>query len=182
MTQVVFYRGCGHLMIFVALDDSTSRQMINNPLTLITSLIVLVYGVGMFYIRTLMMVVLAVLLSNAVYAQDEEAVEVGSIYVDLKPDFVVNYGGVGKLRYLKTSITLRVEVGEGQTHIRRHTPYLRHKIVMLLSSASDEDMSSMAGRELLRQNALAAVREVLVAEEGVQHVTDLLFSSFIVQS
>jgi flagellar FliL protein len=139
----------------------------------------------MFYIRMLMVVILGVLLSSTVYAQEEGAegaVEPSSVYVDLIPAFVVNYGGVGKLRYLKTSITLRVDAGVGQTHIRRHMPYLRHKIVMLLSSASDEDMSSMEGRELLRQNALAAVREVLMAEEGEQHVTDLLFSSFIVQS
>ena len=136
----------------------------------------------MFYIRALAFVVLGLLLSSAAYSQDEEAAVPGSTYVDLKPTFVVNYGGVGKLRYLKTSITLRVETGEGQTHIRRHMPYLRHKVVMLLSGASDEDMSSMEGRELLRQNALAAVREALVAEEGVQFVTDLLFSSFIVQS
>ncbi len=39
----------------------------------------------------------------------------------------------------------------------------------------------MAGRELLRQQALEAVREALVREEGEHHIQDLLFNAFIVQ-
>jgi flagellar FliL protein len=121
------------------------------------------------------------------HAQEEEAeAEEGtaspnaSIYMDLKPAFVVNYGGVGKLRYLKTNITLRLE-SQGNASIRRHMPYLRHTLVMFLSKSTDDDMSSMEGKEQLRQNALEAVRAVLVKEEGEHFVKDLLFSSFIVQ-
>ncbi|MFT5693160.1 MAG: flagellar FliL protein [Oceanicoccus sp.] len=121
-----------------------------------------------------------------IYAQDDEAGEEGavtpnaSIYMDLKPAFVVNYGGVGKLRYLKTNITLRLE-SQGSASIRRHMPYIRHTLVMLLSKSTDDDMSSMEGKELLRHNALEAVRALLVKEEGEHFVKDLLFSSFIVQ-
>ena len=103
-------------------------------------------------------------------------------YIDLKPAFVVNYGGVGKLRYLKTDIALRVGGADsGPQAVRHHMPYIRHSLVMLLSRASEEDLSSMEGRELLRQNALEAVRDVLFREEGEQFVDDLLFNSFVVQ-
>lgn len=103
-----------------------------------------------------------------------------NMYVDLKPAFVVNFGGVGKLRYLKTSITLRID-GRGQSSLRKHMPYIRHTLVMLLTRSSDESMTSMEGKETLRQEALAAVQAVLEAEEGQHFVTDLLFSSFVVQ-
>ncbi len=125
-----------------------------------------------------------------VLAQDEEAASEGdggasassSRYVDLKPAFVVNYGGEGRLRYLKAEVALRIGGGDkGPSAVRHHMPYLRHSLVMLMSRASEEDLSSMEGRELLRQNALEAVREVLVREEGEQFVEDLLFNSFIVQ-
>ena len=135
----------------------------------------------MVYVRGLIFLCLG-LMSAAVYAQEAGTSTPSSVYVDIKPAFVVNYGGVGKLRYIKTTITLRIEDGVGQSHVRRHMPYLRHKLVMLLSQATEEDISSMTGKELLRQNALAAVREVLMQEEGQQSVMDLLFSSFIVQS
>lgn len=120
-------------------------------------------------------------------AQDEaaegEAADPGSSrYIDLKPAFVVNYGGSGRLRYLKTDIALRISGGvDGPNDIRHHMPYIRHALVMSLSRASEEDLSSMEGRELLRQSTLEAVREVLMNEEGRQFVDDLLFNSFIVQ-
>lgn len=112
----------------------------------------------------------------------EEAAAGTTRYVDLKPAFTVNYGGVGRLRYLKTDIALRVSGdSKGASAIRHHMPYIRHKLVMLLSNASEEDLSSMEGKELLRQNALEAVRQVLIEEEGEQYIDDLLFNSFIVQ-
>jgi flagellar FliL protein len=132
------------------------------------------------------LLVLILLLSiQPVFAQDEEAEEgegvpKASIYMDLKPAFVVNYGGVGKLRYLKTNITLRLE-SQGNASIRRHMPYIRHTLVMLLTKSTDDDMSSMEGKELLRQKALDAIRDLLVEEEGEHFVKDLLFSSFILQ-
>lgn len=140
----------------------------------------------MAYFNILPRVVLLALIAAPLQAQDEEGepAEAAPVsrYVDLKPAFVVNYGGPGSLRYLKTGITLRIAGGEkGQGGIRHHMPYIRHSLVMLLTKASDEDISSMEGRELLRADALEAVREILMQEEGEQYVQDLLFSSFVVQ-
>ena len=140
----------------------------------------------MHAIVKLLSFLLVLLLAQTVYSQDEEAAEEGdpaaptTTYFAIKPAFVVNYGGAGRLRYLKTSITLRVETG-GMMDVRHHLPYIRHSLVMLLSRQTDEDMSSMEGRELLRQSALDTVRQVLIEEEGEEAVKDLLFDSFIVQ-
>lgn len=139
----------------------------------------------MHAIVKLLSFLLIVLLANNVYSQDEEAGEEGaaaptSTYFAIKPAFVVNYGGAGRLRYLKASITLRVESG-GMADVRHHLPYIRHSLVMLLSRQTDEDMSSMQGRELLRQSALETVRQVLIEEAGEEAIKDLLFDSFIVQ-
>ena len=121
---------------------------------------------------------LGVLLAVPAHAQEGDA----GNYLDIKPAFVVNYGGVGRLRYLKTDVTLRLGGGlNGQNQIRHHMPYIRHSIVMALSRAMEEDLSSMEGRELLRQRILEDVREMLIKEEGEQFVDDLLFSSFVVQ-
>ena len=125
------------------------------------------------------------LTSPVVLAQDEDAgtsAANATQYIDLKPAFVTNYGGVGRLRYLKTEVSLRVGGGsKGPASIRHHMPRIRHTLVMLLSRQTEEDLSTMEGREMMRQNALAAVQEVILAEDGEQHVVDLLFKSFIVQ-
>jgi flagellar FliL protein len=123
---------------------------------------------------------IALWLPLSLQAQESPDDQKVNMYVDLKPAFVVNFGGVGKLRYLKASITLRIDA-RGQSSLRKHMPYIRHTLVMLLTRSSDESMTSMEGKEMLRQDALAAVQAVLEAEEGQHFITDLLFSSFVVQ-
>ena len=140
--------------------------------------------------RLIYLIVLLLIMPQA-FAQDEatevvEGEEAGpsTTYFSLKPAFVLNYGGAGRLRYLKTEISLRVKTGGGSTgmmDIRQHLPYIRHVLVMYFSKQTSEDMSSMEGRELLRQGALEEVRRVLMEEEGKEFVADLLFDSFIVQ-
>lgn len=135
----------------------------------------------------LTVLMLASLLLPHAFAQDDEAadgdtvVKEQSIYFDIKPAFVVNYGGPGRLRYIKTSLTLRVGGDIGMKGIRHHLPQIRHVIVMTLTAQSEEDISSMEGKELLRLALLEAVQNVLVTEEGKHYVSDLLFNSFIVQ-
>ncbi|HUH36716.1 MAG TPA: flagellar basal body-associated FliL family protein [Spongiibacteraceae bacterium] len=130
-------------------------------------------------------ILMALLLGSAAWAQTEPGetdVVVGSQYIELKPAFVTNYGGPGPLRFLKAEIALRVSGGEqGIRGVRHHMPYIRHELIMLLSAQNPEDLETMEGKELLRQSALAAVRNVLIEEEGNQYVDDLLFNNFIVQ-
>lgn len=101
-------------------------------------------------------------------------------YIDLQPAFVVNYGGVGRLRFLRAEISLRVEMG-GEPLVMHHMPYLRHELIMLLSKQTDEAIATTEGRELLRIEALDAIRTALTVEEGDHKIKDLLFSTFVVQ-
>ena len=132
----------------------------------------------------LICVLLVLALAPFSLAQDEQGSAEGSGYFAIKPGFVVNYGGAGRLRYFKTEITLRVKTGggaSGMMDVRHHLPYIRHALVMLFTRQTDEDMSSMDGRELLRQAALKEVRRVLEEEEGEEFILDLLFDSFVIQ-
>ena len=130
---------------------------------------------------------LGLLLPNQSFARYESAkgsMPVGgsASYLDLEPAFVVNYSGVGKLRYLKTDIALRLQAeSSAESQIRHHMPYIRHIIVMRLSRATKEELSSMAGKELLRQDMLKQTRNMLIREDGQHFVDDLLFNSLIVQ-
>lgn len=101
-------------------------------------------------------------------------------YINLQPAFVANYGGKGRLRFLRAEVSLRVEQG-GEQAVMHHMPYIRHKLIMILSRQTDETVTTMEGKEMLRQEALEAVRSVLMAEEGEHALRDLLFSSFIIQ-
>lgn len=104
-----------------------------------------------------------------------------STYMRLEPPIIANYGAEqGRLRFVKVDITLRVELG-GETSVVHHMPALRHELVMLITRQTNESIGTTEGKELMRQEALEAVRNVLIAEEGDQKIADLLFNSFVVQ-
>ncbi len=130
----------------------------------------------------------AVLWMSPVYAEDEaedEATEEGAepaapaIYIPLQPQFVVNYGGNGKLRYLKTGVTIRLASPEAANSVRHHMPFIRNNLVMLFAAQTDETLESQDGREAMRQSALDEVRELLQKEDGLEpeEVVDVLFNS-----
>ena len=141
---------------------------------------------GVIWLRPIMLLILSLAVLPA-WSQDDEMAEPpdtiaagATQYIELKPAFVTNFGGPGKLRYLKTDITLRV-AATGVPAIRHHMSQIRHVLIMLLSRQGEEDISSMEGKELLRQRALEEVRALLIEEDGQEQVVDLLFGSFIVQ-
>lgn len=106
---------------------------------------------------------------------------IASTYMRMEPPIIANYGvEQGRLRFLKVDVTLRVELG-GEKPVVHHMPALRHEIVMLMSRQTLDAVGTIEGKELMRQEALEAVRNVLIAEEGDQKIADLLFNSFVVQ-
>lgn len=119
-------------------------------------------------------------LSSAALAE-EEAEQNEVRYVDLTPSLVTNFSSMGRLKFLRAEISLRVDSQEAMRSVSYHLPALRHVLIMLLSKQTDEALSSAEGKEQLRQEALVAVQEVMEHEEGQKYIKDILFSSLYVQ-
>ncbi len=137
-----------------------------------------------FLYRLIMSLMILWVASTPIAFAEEEAAEVepiAAIYIPIKPSFVVNYGGLGKLRYIKADISVRVKDSTTANQVRHHLPYLRNNIVLLLSKQTNDAVDTQAGKELLRQAALEEVHAVLAEEEGSSGVVDLYFDNFIVQ-
>lgn len=111
----------------------------------------------------------------------EGAVAAKPIYIPLKPPFVVNYGGPGRLKYLKTELSVRVDSAKAARALRHHMPLIRNSLVLLFSRQTDADLNTLEGKELLRQNALTEIRVLLENEEGSSGVVDLYFNNLIIQ-
>lgn len=130
--------------------------------------------------------------SSLSWAQDEEEGAEGEgapaksrpIYIPLKPPFVVNYGGKGRLKYLKVELSVRVASNREASYVRHHMPMIRNNIVLLFSRQNDEDIDTQEGKELLRQDALEEIRSIVAAEEGDESregIIDLYFNNFVIQ-
>ncbi|UTA48032.1 flagellar basal body-associated FliL family protein [Simiduia sp. 21SJ11W-1] len=127
----------------------------------------------------------AVLLAAPGYGQDEEgeaAAKPEALYIPLQPPFVVNYGGPGRLRYLKAELTVRVhDVGAAQS-VRHHMPAIRDALVSLMSRQEELVIDTQEGKEQMRKDALGAIQTVIETEEGEDSgVVDVFFDNLIVQ-
>ena len=113
--------------------------------------------------------------------EGEPVVAKRAIYIPIKPAFVVNYGGTGRLKYLKAEVSVRVAESSDANTIRHHMPYIRNNIILLFSRQSDENLNNQEGKEILRQEALEEINKILIEEEGASGVLDLFFNQLVVQ-
>ncbi|HWV14777.1 MAG TPA: flagellar basal body-associated FliL family protein [Cellvibrio sp.] len=93
----------------------------------------------------------------------------GVNYLPIKPALVVNYGGAGKVKYIKAEISLRVEDAHSASEVSHHMPLIRDTLIMLLSSMTDEEMGSGDGKESMRQEALLRINEAIEAQAEGHH-------------
>lgn len=142
----------------------------------------------MALIKTISMIlVMSLLLASVGRAEDaptegDEVVKPArAIYISLKPPFVVNYGGQGRLRYMKIEVSVRVSSSAGANSIRHHMPYIRNQLILLFSRQSEEVLDTQEGKELLRQQALEAVDTILMEEDGESDLVDLYFNQLVLQ-
>jgi len=143
----------------------------------------------MHYLRP---IVLATLVGFITAASAEEAASADAgesdsdqviHYVELEPTFVTNYGvsEKGRLKYVKADITVMVHSEDAEAATRYHLPALRNTLVMLLSRQDDATVSTASGREIIKAEAMAELREVMKSEVGEAYIQDLMFTNFLVQ-
>lgn len=105
-------------------------------------------------------------------------------YVYIQPAFVLNYGDPAgnRLKYIRTDVALRVTGTLAAERVNYHAPYIRNQLVFLLSQQQEDVVNNVKGREVLRKEALDAVRELLTELEGKPYVDDLYFQNFVAQN
>lgn len=108
----------------------------------------------------------------------------GLSYVSLGPSFVTNYDGGGRLKYLKTDVTVRARP-PATAALERHLPFIRNRLVVLFSAQLEENLTSTQGKDDLRREALEEVRGVLrmlESDNAANAVVNLFFTGFVIQS
>ena len=81
------------------------------------------------------------------------------LFVTLEP-FVVNLAGESE-RYVQIGIDLKVADSHVPDKIKEHMPEIRNGVLLLLSSKNAEELSTLEGKNQLRQEIRAAVNAAL---------------------
>ncbi len=96
--------------------------------------------------------------------------------VQMEP-FIVNLTDAQGTRYLKVSIQMEMTHENLGEEIEQRMPLIRDEIIMILSSKSFEDVSTIAGKRALKRGIINGINKYLRTGQ----VTRVYFTDFVVQ-
>ena len=126
-------------------------------------------------------IMLMLCFAQAKAAEDEAEASATSAYVSLGDPMVLNLSGSRRLTFLQLSADVLVSDSDAEATIKTHVPAIRHSLIMLLSEQKAGDIKSPARREEIRQQATSQVQALIADLSGSQEVSEILFSSILVQ-
>lgn len=103
------------------------------------------------------------------------------VYVPLGEPFVVNFVEGNHMRYLQVKIEAMTRDPAASEAIETHLPQIRNNLVMLFSGLDYPTLSTQAGKQKIRDEALAEIQAVLDEETGDPGVDAVYFTSFVMQ-
>lgn len=118
---------------------------------------------------------------EAAKEEEEEKERLPASYLPLDPPFVVNFDGQGKARFLQIAIEVMGRDQKKMDEAKRHIPAIRNALVILFSSQTYESVSTMEGKEKLRQEALGKIQGILDEEVGEPVVENVFITSLVMQ-
>jgi flagellar protein FliL len=105
-----------------------------------------------------------------------------ALYLGLDPPFVVNFEGEQSVRFLQVTVQLMSRDPATIELLKANDPMVRNDLLMLFSGQKAAAVSTREGKEALRTQALASVRQVISGAGGhPEKVEAVYFTSFVMQ-
>ena len=101
-------------------------------------------------------------------------------YIAVEP-FTVNLQPEHGDQYLQVAFTLQVDSPEQVELIKANMAKVRSRVLLLLSGKKASEISTVEGKQQLAGEILAAVNAPFEEHGDAQEVSDVLFTSFIIQ-
>lgn len=102
------------------------------------------------------------------------------VYVPMEK-FVVNLQPEDGEQYLQIQFTLQVPTLEQVEVIKANMPKIQSRVLLLLSAKRASELSTPEGKRQLSSEIIAAVNQPFVDKGEPQQVSDVLYTSFIIQ-
>lgn len=122
---------------------------------------------------------------SAMQAEANEASAVPAhkpaLYLNLRPDFIVNSTAVGQRRYLQTNVAVMARDQAAIDAVNTHAPIIRSAIINLLADEDFMVLQTDAGKQALREKMKTSINATLKKEADVDGIEAVLFSSFVMQ-
>jgi len=124
--------------------------------------------------------ILLLIASAACFAEGAGKAEGGGSELIAKVEAItVNLLGPSQ-QYIQVEMVLKLAKPEVAERVKLYMPVIRHKMILLLTSKEASQLGPIEGKQKLVQEAKDAVNDALEVSDK-EGVTDVLFSSFIIQ-
>ncbi len=113
--------------------------------------------------------------------EEGDGEEQAAVYLPIDPAFVVNFASQGKARFLQVTVEIMTRDPAVPDSVKLHMPVIRNNLMLLLSSQSYDSVSTLEGKETLREEALEVIQQILEEETGDPGIEAVYFTSFVMQ-
>jgi len=113
--------------------------------------------------------------AKASQGRSDDLTNIGPMYALDK--FIVNLASDGGSRYLRSAVNLELSNPEFQAEVDKKKPLVRDIIIRVLSAKSYEEISTIRGKETLKDEMVNELNKVFI--DG--NVKNVFFTEFVVQ-
>lgn len=103
------------------------------------------------------------------------------IYMTFEAPFVVNFIDKNQIRYLQINVEVMARDQAVIDGIVAHMPKIKNNLLIIFSDLDFDMITSVAGKQKLRDLALEEIRRILKEETGSNEVEALYFTGFVMQ-
>ncbi|MDF1831801.1 MAG: flagellar basal body-associated FliL family protein [Porticoccaceae bacterium] len=125
--------------------------------------------------------------SNATVETSNSAIEARgkNYYLALEPPFIVNFVYKDTLRYLQMTLSVMTHEPKILEQVTHHMPAIRHRLIMLISNKTFDELNGKDSKEVLREEMLFEIRNIIQAEQNKTHnpgrVEAVYFTGYVMQ-
>lgn len=95
--------------------------------------------------------------------------------------FTVNLQPEERNQYLQVGLTVKIRDTDVSAEIDKKMPEIRNRILLLLTSKTATDISSLAGKQQLSSEIADEVRRTMDSDMLREEIMEVLFTSFVIQ-
>ncbi len=116
-------------------------------------------------------------------AQDssQETQQLPAIYLPLDPLFIVNLPPGSKAKLLQVGIQIMARDQSLIDFVQHNDPMIRHSLLNLLGSQSDETLISRSGKEKLQKEVIKSMNKIVKKQGGNGEIEAVYFTTFVMQ-
>ena len=103
------------------------------------------------------------------------------LYLALEPPFVVNFTHRGTLRYLQVSLEVMYQDQAILDKVTATMPAIRNELILLFSEQEYMTLSTLEGKQELRQEINQAINKVLEIKASADDTGAVYITNFIMQ-